>query len=310
MRDRARALAGPFRGTAATERQADRVMLAMGEIQARLAAMQPPGSLRDAEYKVFSQWGEDGIIQYLIDHVEIPNRQFVEIGVESYAECNTRFLAIHSNWAGLVVDGGTAHIDRIKAESLDWRYGVTPVSAFVTRENINALISDSGLVGDIGLLSLDIDGVDYWVLEAMEVVAPRILILEYNSAFGPDAAVTVPYKPDFNALAEHYSFLYWGASLHALADLAATKGYTLVGCESHGANAFFVRTDVLGDLTAVTVEDGYVEARFRMSRGADGELNYVAGRAKQLAQFAHLPLVEVPSGNPTTAAAVASGTAS
>jgi hypothetical protein len=171
---------------------------------------------------------------------------------------------------------------------------------FITRENINDVIADAGFRGDIGLLSVDIDGNDYWILDTLTVITPRILIVEYNSTFGPKAAVTVPYDPSFNRTAAHESNLYWGASLQALALAASRLGHAFVGSNSAGNNAFFVRSDVLGDLRPVDVPEGWVDARFRESRDADGNLTYVESRQGRLALIGHLPVVDVRTGATTT----------
>ena len=120
-----------------------------------------PMTLREAEFGIFSQWGEDGIIQYLVGRVPIERKAFVEIGVEDYRECNTRFLLCNNNWEGLIVDSGTAHLRTLEEEGLRWRYGIDGVSRWVTSDNVNGILEEAGMTGDIGLLSLDIDGVDY-----------------------------------------------------------------------------------------------------------------------------------------------------
>ena len=173
------------RGLRAARRpsETDRVLAAVGSLNCRLAQLTPPTSLRAAEFKVFSQSNEDGIIQYLVDRVDVPDRTFVEIGVQDYSESNTRFLASNNNWSGVIIDSGVAHLDFVQRTELDWRFGVRAVTAFVTRENVNDLIISAGVKGDIGLLSIDIDGMDYWILDAIDVVSPRILVLEYNAMF-------------------------------------------------------------------------------------------------------------------------------
>jgi hypothetical protein len=269
----------------------------IGRLHAHRARSLPADSLRHAEFKVFSQWGEDGIIQFLLGKVPIANEFFVEFGVESYAEANTRFLLSNDNWRGVIIDGGTAHRDYTTRMGLTWKHDLTVVSAFITRENINGLLSAAGAKGDIGLLSVDIDGNDYWVLEAIDVASPRILVVEYNALFGSDAAVSVPYMPDFTRTGAHFSNLYYGASLRALADLAERKGYRLVGCNSAGNNAFFVRKDVLGTLPARSPAEAFVASRFCESRNPDGRLSFVRRRSGQLALLRDLPVVDVRTGH-------------
>ncbi len=271
-------------------------LLAIGRQESRTVRSAAFRTLAEAEFKVFSQWGEDGIIQYLTGKVPIPNEVFVEFGVESYRESNTRFLLQNDNWRGLILDGGTEHQRFTARRGLIWRHDLTVVSAFVTRENINRLITEHGVRGDIGLLSVDIDGNDYWVLEAIDAVSPRILVVEYNAVFGAERRVTVPYRPDFVRTSAHFSNLYYGASLPALAELAERKGYDLVGCNRAGNNAFFVRRDVRGELRPLRAEEAYVEARFSEARAADGSLSLVRGRADKLAVIAGLPLVDLDQG--------------
>lgn len=250
--------------------------------------------LADAEFKVFSQFGDDGIIQYLLQQVDIPegNRKFIEFGVQDYQESNTRFLLMNDNWSGLILDGSSRNIDKVVADAQFWRHDLTAVAAFIDRDNVNELFARNGFQGEIGLLSVDIDGNDYWVWESIDVVNPIIVVSEYNSAFGAEHAVTVPYNPVFQRGAAHYSNLYWGVSLKALCSLAARRGYAFVGCNSAGNNAYFVRQDKLGRLRPLECAEGYVEAKFRESRNRDGELTYLPA-GKRLGEIAQMPVFDV-----------------
>ena len=130
------------------------------------------------------------------------------------------------------------------------------VEAFVTRDNINALIVWQGIASEIGLLSIDLDGNDYWVWRAIDVVSPAIVVVEYNHRFGRDLAVTIPYDENFKR-GGRYPVYYFGASLKALCLLGGRKGYAFVGCNSAGNNAFFVRKDLKPDsIKELTVEEG------------------------------------------------------
>jgi len=202
-------------------------------------------NIHDAEFKVFSQFGEDGIIQYLIHNIGIDPicQKFIEFGVGDYTESNTRFLLINDNWTGLVIDGGEQYIDNIRKDDIYWRYDLTAVNSFINKENINQIFLDNKFSGEIGILSIDIDGNDYWIWECIEVVNPIIVIVEYNSIFGGKSATTIPYDPFFMRGKAHYSHLYWGCSLKALCLLAEQKGYCFVGSNSNANNAFFVRKD-------------------------------------------------------------------
>lgn len=240
-------------------------------------------SLKDVEFKVFSQWGEDGIIQFLVHQVGVPpdERVFIEFGVEDYSEANTRFLLMNDNWRGLIIDGSARNIARVRNADIHWKHDLTAVEEFITRENINDLFLRNGFAGDIGLLSIDIDGNDYWVWEAISSINPRIVICECNGIFGPEAAVTIPYDPEFRRGAAHYSNLYYGASLSALRHLATKKGYVFVGTNTVGSNAFFVLADLMNESLAL-LADSYEPSAcsIRESRDQEGNLTYLSGDAR------------------------------
>jgi hypothetical protein len=258
-------------------------------------------SPREYEFKVYSQWGEDGIIDYLLSVVPVESRSFVEFGVETYIEANTLFLLKHRNWHGLVIDGSMANVEAIWRSSVYWKYDLRAVCAFITKDNINQLISNAGLVDDIGVLSVDIDGNDYWVWQAIECISPRIVIAEYNSVFGPTARVSVPYDPGFVRAEKHESKLYYGASISALDFLAQAKGYRLVAGNSAGNNVFFVREDCLAGLRPCSPEEAYVQAAFRESRDDRGLVTLTSFRERQQA-IASLPLIDVATNGVTTLA--------
>ena len=274
------------------DRRLGAIQEALGRIEARQNSDKDDGCLNDYEFKVYSQWGEDGIIDYLTRKVDIKNNIFVEFGVENYLESNTRYLLVNKNWSGLVIDGDPANVSFIKADPLYWRQNLKADCAFITKENINELLKRNGLAGDIGLLSIDLDGNDYWVWREIEVISPRIVVIEYNYRFGVDKAVTIPYEANFVRRKAHYSMIYFGASLQALVNLAKKKGYSFVGCNQHGLNAFFVRTDVLGDLKVLTAEEGYVAGNFREARNQDGQLSFINNEEEQ-SILKSLPLIEV-----------------
>ena len=187
---------------------------ALGRIEQRQTAQ--ASGFRESEFRVFSQWGEDGIIQFLLQHVPIKRPLFIEFGVENYIESNTRFLLTNNQWSGIVIDGSDENIEYIKRDPIYWAANLKAVSAFITKDNINELITQNGITGDIGILSIDIDGNDYWVWKAIDCVSPSIIICEYNSLFGPVAEVTTPYDPAFVRDTALFSKVYYGASISAL----------------------------------------------------------------------------------------------
>lgn len=260
----------------AVARELEKLRLLCGSMAAQKSRSLPAdGELAEAEFKISSQWGEDGILQFLLAHVPIENEVFVEFGVQDYTEANTRFLLTNNNWKGLILDGSKEWMAAVRKSELAWRYTLSAVDAWITAENINDLIKSAGISGDIGLLSVDVDGNDYWIWKAIEVVQPRIVVCEYNSLFGPEAAVTVPYAPDFQRSQAHPSCVFYGTSIAALESLGQEKGYRLIGSNSHGNNVFFVRADLPCAIPARTARAAYRESRFRESRGEAG-LSYAS----------------------------------
>jgi hypothetical protein len=266
-----------------------------GRAEARQVAALPPRTpIRDTEFKVYSQFGDDGIIQYLISHLPvIPT--FVEFGVEDYTEANTRFLLLHNLWRGLILDGRPDLDSVVMAQGLPMLHDLEVRSAFITAENINDLISGAGFSGEIGLLSIDIDGNDYWVWKAITCVQPQIVVVEYNAVFGSERAVTIPYSPSFTRQQAHHSYLYFGASLPALCGLAEAKGYAFVGCNGAGNNAYFVRKDLADPFLSLSPKAGFVDGRFRESRDEQGRMNRLSGPAR-LEAIAGLPVVDLETG--------------
>lgn len=251
-------------------------------------------SLEEVEFQVFSQRGEDGIIQYLINKIEIPNKIFIEFGVENYVESNTRYLLTNNNWEGLVIDESASNINYIKNDFIYWKHDITAIQSFITKDNINGLIRSRFSEKDIGLLSIDVDGNDYWIWDAIDTIQPRIIVCEYNSWFGDEMKLTIPYKSNFSRTDAHYSNLYFGASLPALCHLAVLKGYDFLGTASAGVNAFFIRKDLSSPFKIYNAKDGYCESANRDSRGENGQLTFLR-HAQRLKIIQNLPLVDLNS---------------
>ena len=199
------------------------------------------------EFSIFSQNGEDGILLWLLEQSGAPEKTFVEIGVENARECNTALLGFVLGWNGLMVDADPLGADaarRFAANMLRRKPNRVEIrQEFVTAENINRVITEAGFQGQLGVLSIDVDGVDYWLWKALTEVSPRVVVIEYNASFGAEASITVPYKPDFDCRREHPSGYYHGASLAALEKLGRELGYVLVAVDFRGVNAFFLRKD-------------------------------------------------------------------
>ncbi|TKB98980.1 hypothetical protein [Pedobacter cryophilus] len=235
-------------------------------------------NINDYEFKIFSQFGDDGIIQYLIKHLQITNKTFIEFGVEDFLESNTRFLMMNNNWSGFVMDGSSKHMNNLKKQHWYWKFNLKHKAAFIDKENINSLLADTGF-NNLGLLHIDLDGNDFYILKTLDFskLNPAILILEYNSVFGNERAISVPYDKSFVRTSAHYSNLFFGASLPALHSAATEKGYALIGCALNGHNAFYVRRDLLNDkVKEQSIKDAYIESNFRESRDKDYNLSYLS----------------------------------
>jgi len=216
--------------------------LALAELAARWEAGRRPGGeagLTGAELRVFSQNGEDGVLQALLAGVGVTSRRFVEFGAESGREGNCVFLADVLGWSGLFLEADPSSFSQLSTKYRD-QEAVLTVQAAVTPENINELLVGSGITGEIDVLSIDIDGHDYWVWKAISAVDARVVVIEYNAHVAyPDRRVQPLDECDpWNGTD------YFGASLGALKRLADDLGYTLVHTDLAGVNAFFVRADL------------------------------------------------------------------
>ena len=206
-------------------------------------------------FKCFSQTDEDGILLFLFSVIGITNKLCVEICAGDGMECNTANLIINHGWHGLLVDGDEANVERGTRFYAQSRHTyVHPprfVHAWITRGSVNEILSNHGFSGEIDLLSLDLDGVDYWIWESIACVSPRVVVVEYQDILGPKRSWTVPYSDDFSAWQHPVtggSPNFAGASLAAFVKLARRKGYRLVAVNRLGYNAFFVRQGLREDL--------------------------------------------------------------
>lgn len=261
----------------------------------RLQQIEEIDSLSDVEFKVHSQCGEDGIIEWLIQRLPFSSRRFIEFGVENYKESNTRFLLVNRNWIGLAIDADSNCVEQIRNDEIYWKHHLTACQAFITRENINDLITDNGFSGQIGLLSIDMDGNDYWVWDAIEVVQPDIVVCEYNSILGDVYPITVPYEKDFYRTQANFSNLYYGAGIRALEWLAERKGYIFLGSNSMGINAFFIRKE-LGQYVDHRIKNKKASpSAFRDSRDENHRLTFVGG-LNRFEIIKYLPVLRLDTG--------------
>ena len=243
-----------------------------------------PFNLAAQRFKLRSQHEEDGYLLALLGEVGAGGRRFVEIGC-GRSGGNAAVLAFELGWGGLMVDANQPSLEHLSMR-LAHNSAIQCVVAEVQPETVNALLAEHGYGGEVDLLSIDIDGYDYWVFKELEVCRPRVLMLEYNAGFGPTRSVTIPRDAVLVDAPKGYS----GASLAALTALAAHKGYRLVACEYSGVNAFYLRNDVAPAIPAQPVERAYRPQMSRLEvdveRGApDAVLRRISAR--------NLPLQDV-----------------
>jgi hypothetical protein len=220
-----------------------------------------PKKLNRYEFKVFSQAGEDGIISEIFNRIGTTNKFFVEFGVGNGLENNSAYLLV-KGWQGYWIEGSDRFCQSIRQsfEDLIANQQLTLKNTFITGENIEDLFRKGNVPTELDLLSIDIDGNDYWVWQAITNYRPRVVILEYNAIYPPESSWVMQYNPShqwkYNS--------HMGSSLKALEKLGDQKGYKLVACSFSGVNAFFVREDLLADhfCSPFSAENHYEPARY------------------------------------------------
>jgi hypothetical protein len=226
----------------------------------------PLPSFEDVEFRAFSQNGEDGVLLFVFALIGMGRRRCVEICAGDGIQCNTANLIVNHGWHGLLFDGNQRLIQDGRAfySRLGDTFCYPPrlVSTWITRENVNQIVQENGFEGPVDLLSLDLDGVDYWVWESLDVIRPRAVITEIQCVWGSDRAVTVPYAHDFRSQSIDQFKVYSGASLPAFVKLARRKGYRLVGVQRLGFNAVFVAAGVGEDVLPEVDVDSCVDHPF------------------------------------------------
>lgn len=188
------------------------------------------------------------MLEAIFGMIGTTNRFGVEFGVEDGIECNMRALLKHHKWKGLLMDGSNESPERFLSKE------------FITAENIESLFQKYNVPEEFDLLSIDIDGNDYWVWKAIEHFRPRVVIMEYNAHIPPSEAKTIPYNASF----QWDKTQYYGVSLKALEKLGREKGYTLIATDPHGVNSFFVRDELIaGNFVKRSLEEIYRAPNFK-----------------------------------------------
>ena len=243
--------------------------------------------LYEADLKVFSQYGEDGIIDFLTTKLNLAKPTFIEIGTGDYSESNTRFLFQRTNTRGKIVDCDKLLEQKARAVLGEyfWKGDLTIASSFITLDNILDILLAEGRWLDCDILSLDIDGNDYWLMKKIiSMCSHKIIILEYNPTYGGSMSVSTPYIEDFNRTQYHYSNLCWGASLKAFVNLMDSNGYIFAGTNLNNSNGFWIRGDLFSALGIASPDRNnlcfYTKNNCRESRSLSGELTFLSGASK------------------------------
>lgn len=206
----------------------------------------------DAGFRCFSQHEEDGLLLYVLSLIGTTNKVCVEMCCGIGRECNTANLLINHRWTGLLLDGSERNVREARrffhahADTRTWPPDI--IQAWLTRSNLNELIGSRGIIGEIDLLSLDVDGNDLWFWQELDIIQPRVVILEINCLWGAERAVSTPYADDFVAEFTSHGSDYAGASLPAFVSLGKKKGYHLVATNAYATNAIFLRNDAASSL--------------------------------------------------------------
>jgi len=239
--------------------------------------------LEQSECKIFSQNGEDGILDYITSMLKIERPNFIEIGVGAYVEANTRFIYDRFSPKGIIIDVEKDLKNKVFSNINPWKGDLRVIEEKISTENINTIISKNCDFA-IDIFSLDIDSIDYWVINELKSNISKIFVAEYNAVFGSTLEVTTPNLKNFDRQEYHYSHLCFGMSLKALINLMKRKNFYFIGTNSVRNNAFFISNDYPIDqyFKNLKVEDTtyYVDSNIRESRDINGKLNYLSGEKK------------------------------
>ena len=263
----------------------DRIIFCIGKVQISLNRNKyhEVEDLIETEVKIFSQNGEDGIIDYLVHKLKVDKKNFIEIGVGNYRESNTRFLYNRYHPKGLIID----YIDDMKKKVTKhvnfWKGVLRICNQKIDADNILDILNKN-CDYEIDFFSIDIDSIDYWIIKKLKNNISKIFVAEYNPVFGAELEVTVPNISGFERSKYHYSYLCYGMSLKALINLMDQKGYYFIGTNLQKINAFFILKEFKKEVFFKNIKikslDNYTNSNIRDSRDMNNNLNYLSGHKK------------------------------
>lgn len=263
----------------------DKIMFCVGQVQIsqNKNKYEEITDLTETEVKIFSQNGEDGIINYLVDKLKLNNKNFVEIGVGNYRESNTRFLYNTYHPKGLIIDCIDGMEKKVKPFVNLWKGDLRICNKQINSDNILDTLNQE-CDYEIDIFSIDIDSVDYWIIEKLKKNISKIFVAEYNPVFGSEFEVTVPNISGFERNKYHYSNLCYGMSLRALINLMDKKNYYFIGTNLQKINAFFISKDFNKEEFFKNIKikdlDNYTNSNIRDSRDKNNNLSYLSGDKK------------------------------
>tara|TARA_A100001011_G_scaffold148247_1_gene156377 strand:- start:223 stop:1134 length:912 start_codon:yes stop_codon:yes gene_type:complete len=233
-------------------------------------------SIEETFFKVFSQDYEDGIIQYLIKSLSLKNIKFVEIGTQDYSESNTRYIFETMRCEGLIIDPTPNLKKKINSFLRTWKNTLTIHNDFINSNNVVEIIEKNSFEKNLDIFSLDIDGIDYWILEKLPKKIAKIFIIEYNPYFGSKKEICAPNIEYFDRFKYHSTGFCWGASLKAIIKLMKQKGYTFIGTNNLNVNSFFVQDEFINkigfNLPNLNDLSKHTEVKFNLLKNKNGRL--------------------------------------
>jgi hypothetical protein len=286
-------------GASPSRHAQDELLVKLGYFAAQLSLLGPEKrrQLWDWEFRLFSQWGEDGILLYLCDKLQIARPKILEFGAGNFRECNSRLLAEIRNALVTAVDSSKDLRHGVEGMDISWRTGIWPVETWVSTSNAAQIMIDAKKqMRGIDIISIDLDGIDFWVAQSLDYSEVEVVVVEYNALFGFKESISVPNSESFERTTAHFSNLYYGASLSSFITLFDDRGFQFVGTNRACNNAFFVKRRNANKLEIELPDESrldlYTDWRVRESRDAHGKLTY-ASTENGISEILDLPVVDL-----------------
>jgi len=225
--------------------------------------------IEHSERKIYSQHGEDGIIETLLKIIPVSHKYIVEFGAyDGVGMSNSRHLIKDKDWKSLLIEADNKLFAKLK-RLYSKNDQVTTINEFITEENINAIFRKSNVPQDLEILSIDVDSIDYYIWRGLTDFRPKIVIVEYNSSISPDKDYIVPKHQAIELGGTSLE----GASISSWNKLGIEKGYQLIYGELYGSNLFFIDNKYTEELDTsdIKITDTYQPPQFGMISGGTAQ---------------------------------------